>query len=83
MLISKGGFSEGVLLEWLAARIAALYCENGFDPGNGTAQLKNAPQDRVLEYGKLMALEDLADAVRGGYVTPADVRSYRASREGK
>jgi hypothetical protein len=81
MRFSKGGFSKGVLLEWLAVRITLLYCENGFDPGNGTAQLKNAPQDRVLQYGK--ALEDLADAVRGGYVTPADVRSYRASREGK
>ena len=61
-------FSKRLMLDALENRIEQIITNNGFDRQNGTAQLDNTSQERILEYGKLEALRSLVDAIEGGYL---------------
>jgi len=61
-------FSKEVVLAAIDKKIEALQNEWGFDPNNGTAQLKGklAGQDAAVAYGTYRALDDLAEQIADG-----------------
>lgn len=75
--MSKPRFSKRAVIEFCDRHIDNILDAHKFDLGNGTAQLRirRGPQtvvevdrmiDRAVEYGRLRAFEDVANAVEEG-----------------
>lgn len=66
--------TKGLIEEVCEQRAARIRRECGFDPNNGTAQLRSGPMsdeligliDRSVAYGRMIALERLAEDLRDG-----------------
>jgi hypothetical protein len=57
-------FSKQNLLNELQTQIEKMEKIWGFDPNNGTNQLKQNDFDRVVAYGEYRALNDIYESVR-------------------
>jgi|LauGreDrversion4_2_1035121.scaffolds.fasta_scaffold2151656_1 hypothetical protein len=57
-------FSKQNLLNELQTQIEKMEKIWGFDPNNGTNQLKQNDLDRVVAYGEYRALNDIYESVR-------------------
>jgi len=57
-------FSKQNLLNELQTQIEKMEKIWGFDPKNGTNQLKQNDLDRVVAYGEYRALNDIYESVR-------------------
>jgi hypothetical protein len=70
-------FSKALALQVLDAKVAAIAKREGFDRGNGTAQL--SPKDRAfdadiaraVEYGRMRAFEQFAESIEEGFIFEA------------
>ena len=68
-------FSKALALEVLDKRSARIAAENGFDRSNGTSQLvpRGASEPecsriaRAVEYGRMKAFEQFAEAIEEGF----------------
>ena len=72
--MSKKRFSKATVLEELDKRVSLLVAEHKFDKNNGTSQLGKildkegeAMLARAVEYGRMRAYEDFANAVCEGF----------------
>lgn len=71
--MGKRRFSKGMALDMLIKKADDIAKEQRFDRNNGTAQLggKTEPEcsklNRAVEYGRMRAFEEMAQAIDGGY----------------
>jgi len=61
-------FSKEAMIEALEKKASYLKDTYNFDPGNGTAQLKNRDQDTAVAYGRFRLCLDLIDAIENGRI---------------
>lgn len=69
-------FSKATVAAEIQVRIDAIQTARRFDPGNGTAQLMPGDVDRAVDYGRWMALRDIAEEYDLD-VDPRDPRWWR------
>lgn len=65
-------FSKSLVLKLLQDTAALIAKEQNFDRSNGTAQLRRgntaqAETDRAVQYGRMRAMEEVADAILDGF----------------
>lgn len=62
----KKRFSRQRLLDYLDRKVAGIVAAEVFDVRIGTAQLSPGNIERAVEYGRMFALERLAEEIREG-----------------
>ncbi len=61
-------FSKAAMVENLEAKVARLQGKWGFDPSNGTAQLRGKGEEACVAYGEFRAYLRLVEEIEDGRV---------------
>ena len=61
-------FSKSAMVEHLELEVARLAREWGFDPNNGTSQLRGKGEDACVAYGEFRSYLDLIEVIEEGRV---------------
>jgi len=60
-------FSKQKIMQHIERKLILLEREFGFDPNNGSDQLKTASQETIIAYGEYEALNVLWDDINNGF----------------